>query len=411
MLWIYRFSLFAYKLLIQIASLFNEKASLWISGRKNIWQKISQFQVLAQHQVLWMHVSSLGEFEQGRPLIEQIKKNYHNIQIIITFFSPSGYEIRKNYTFADAIFYLPLDSPKNAQRFYDIIKPNWVIFVKYDFWFFYIREAYLRKIPIFLISAVFKPNQIFFKFYGHFYRKMLRYFSQIYVQDDTSKLLLQKININSIVAGDTRCDRVLQIAQSPLPLNNIRDFIKQRVVVIVGSAWDKDIKILKNIIEQTQKNNVLWIIAPHVVNEEHIQDLIQIIDLPAIRYTQINDINNNIKNGVLWIDTIGILSSLYQFATIAYIGGGFGKGIHNTLEPASFGVPVVFGPNYHKFNEAEDMIKLGAAFSISNADEAFQIINQLIQNETFRSKASIKAQMYIQKSAGATQKIIQQLFH
>jgi len=411
MLWIYRFSLFTYKLLIQIASLFNEKASLWIKGRKNIWQKISQFQTLDQHQVLWMHVSSLGEFEQGRPLIEKLKEQHPEIQIILTFFSPSGYEIRKNYQNADAIFYLPLDSPRNAQQFYNIIKPSWVIFVKYDFWYYYIREAYLRKIPIILISAVFKPNQIFFKFYGHFYRKMLHYFSQIYVQDEHSKLLLEKINIKSIVTGDTRCDRVLQITQKPLPLNEIQNFIEQRWVIVIGSAWDKDLKILKNLIEQSQNNKILWIIAPHIVDEEHIQKLIHIIDLPAIRYTQIKHANKNIKNAVLWIDTIGILSSLYQFAKIAYIGGGFGKGIHNTLEPASFGVPVVFGPKYHKFNEAEEMIKLGAAFSINNSNDASKTINRLIQDETFRSEAALKAQMYIQKSAGATQKIIQHLFH
>jgi len=410
MLWIYRFLLFAYKLLIRIASLFNEKALLWIRGRKNIWQQIGQFKALPQHKILWMHVSSLGEFEQGRPLIEQIKKQYPNIQVILTFFSPSGYEIRKNYSYADAIFYLPLDSPQNAKRFYNITNPHWVIFVKYDFWYYYIREAYIRNIPIFLISAVFKPNQLFFKPYGHLYRKMLHYFSQIYVQDETSKLLLQKLNINSMVAGDTRCDRVLQIAQNPLPLNEIKNIIGQRFVIVVGSAWDEDLIILKNSIEQTQGNDVLWIIAPHMVSESHIQSFVQMINLPSIRYTQMNNQTTFSPNSVLFIDTIGILSSLYQFAKIAYIGGGFGKGIHNTLEPAAFGVPLVFGPKYHKFNEAEDMIKLGVAFSVKNADEAQHIIYQLIQNKTLQTQAAQKAQMYIQKSSGATQKIIQQIF-
>lgn len=401
---LYRSGLFLYALLIRIASLFNQKAKYWIKGRKNIWQKIALFQNPNQSKVLWFHVSSLGEFEQGRPLIEKLKESFPSCKIVLTFFSPSGYEIRKNYTQADAVFYLPLDKPANAKKYYDLIKPDLVVFVKYDFWYYYIREAHKRQIPIILISAVFKNNQIFFKWYGMFYRKILTFFSQIFVQDEGSKKLLEQMDIKAVVAGDTRCDRVLQIAQNPLPLDEVRAFIHNRFTIVAGSMWNEDMQVLKDIINNSGEE-IVWIIASHNIEDAYIRLLEKQITKPALRYSQLKNSNYNAYQ-VLFVDNIGKLSSLYQFAKIAYIGGGFGKGIHNTLEPAVYGIPVVFGPKYHKFNEAVEMIKEGAAFTVNNENESSEIFSKLTSDEVFRNTSSKSAYHYIQRKSGATDLIM-----
>ncbi|MGQ9848304.1 MAG: 3-deoxy-D-manno-octulosonic acid transferase, partial [Bacteroidales bacterium] len=389
----YRFGLFLYTFSIKIASLFNQKAKYWINGRKNIWQKIAAFQNQNQSKVIWFHVSSLGEFEQGRPLIEKLKDLYPSLKIVLTFFSPSGYEIRKSYASADVVFYLPIDNPTNAKRFYELIKPNLVVFVKYDFWYYYIREAHKRNIPIILISAVFQPSQIFFKWYGAFFRNILKNFNNIFVQDEKSEKLLKQIGIHSEVAGDTRCDRVIQIAQNPLPLNEVRAFVQNRFTIVVGSMWNEDMLILKNTINSSP-DDILWIIAPHNIEDAYISLLEKQIIKPTLRYSKLQESKDS-QFQVLFVDNIGKLSSLYQFAKIAYIGGGFGKGIHNTLEPAAYGVPVIFGPKYQKFNEAIDMINEGAAFSIKNKKECSKIFSTLIYNETFRNKSSQIAYRYI----------------
>lgn len=400
----YRFGLFLYALLIRIASLFNQKAKYWVIGRKNIWQKIAAFQNQSQSNVIWFHVSSLGEFEQGRPLIEKLKEQYPSWKIVLTFFSPSGYEIRKSYATVDAVFYLPIDNLTNAKRFYELIKPDLVVFVKYDFWFYYIREAYKRNIPIILISAVFKPNHVFFKSYGEFYRKILKYFSHIFVQDEESGKLLERIGIHSEVAGDTRCDRVIQIAQNPLPLDEVRAFVQNRFTIVVGSMWNEDMQVLKSMINNS-RDDIVWIIASHNIEDSYISLLQKQIIKPTLRYSKLQESKDS-QFQVLLVDNIGKLSSLYQFAKIAYIGGGFGKGIHNTLEPAVYGIPVVFGPKFHKFNEAVEMIKEGAAFSVNNEYECSKIFLKLINDVAFRNKSSKIAYHYIQRKSGATDLIM-----
>ncbi len=400
----YRLGLFLYAFLIRIASLFNQKAKCWINGRKNIWQKIAAFQNQNQSKVIWFHVSSLGEFEQGRPLIEKIKEQYPSWKIVLTFFSPSGYEIRKNYAGADAVFYLPVDKPSNAKKFYELIMPDMVVFVKYDFWYYYIREAYKRNIPIILISAVFKPDHVFFKWYGAFYRKILKYFNHIFVQDEGSEKLLKQIGIGSEVAGDTRCDRVIQIAQNPLPLDEVRAFIQNRFTIVVGSMWNEDMQVLKSTINNSC-DDILWIIASHNIEDSYISLLEKQITKLTWRYSQLQDSKDR-QFQVLFVDNIGKLSSLYQFAKIAYIGGGFGKGIHNTLEPAVYGIPVVFGPKFHKFNEAVEMVKEGAAFTVNNENESSKIFSKLTSDEVFRNTSSKSAYHYIRRKSGATDLIM-----
>ncbi len=402
MIFFYRIGIALYLFVIWLLQLFNKKAKQWIDGRKKIKEK---FKTLAfQGDVVWFHVSSLGEFEQGRPIVERIKTDFPTIKVVLTFFSPSGYEIRKNYSYADAVFYLPIDTPSNARLVYDCINPKLVVFVKYDFWYFYIREANRRNIPIILVSSVFKPNQIFFKWYGQFFRRLLRYFSFIFVQDEQSAELLKKIEIKSEVTGDTRCDRVIQIAQKPLVLNDIRNFIGERFTIVCGSLWNEDLQILKEIINTSNKK-VVWIIAPHNIDEDYLCVLEKQIKLPQIRYSFLTN-HKQTEAQVLIIDNIGMLASIYQFAKIAYIGGGFGKGIHNILEPAVFGVPVIFGPKYHKFNEATEMIASKAAFSISNVREAMNVFNLLIMNDAERKQIAHNAYEYIQKKSGATEKIL-----
>lgn len=407
MILIYRLALFFYQTALWItAHLKNQKAKLWIEGRKNIWNKIKQAQAFKGKKV-WIHVSSLGEFEQGRPIIENIKSKYSNAYIILTFFSPSGYEVRKNYQYADLTSYLPIDNPHNAKKFYDLVQPSIVIFVKYDFWYYYIFEAHKRNIPIFLISALFQPNQIFFTWYGTLFRKMLSFFTHIFVQDKTSQELLKKINILSTIAGDTRCDRVIEISKKPLALNEIKEVIQNRFTIIIGSAWIEDIIILKPIIKKSNFSEICWIIAPHNIENQYVSLIVKELEIQCTKYTELSN-NSNFHNVVI-INTIGLLSSLYQFANIAYIGGGFGKGIHNTLEPAAFGIPIIFGPRYKKFIEAVDLIKHKAAFSVNNVEEAQKIFDQLIKEESFRKTAGEKALLYIQQKAGATEKILQHL--
>jgi 3-deoxy-D-manno-octulosonic-acid transferase len=404
-IWIYNLTVFIYGSLVKLTSLFNHKAQLWVNGRKDVWEKITFFSKENNSTIIWFHVSSLGEFEQGRPVIEQLKKEHPEWKIVLTFFSPSGYEIRKNYPIADAIFYLPIDTPRNAKHFYELIKPQLVVFVKYDFWYHYIHTAYIQKIPIILISAVFKPKHIFFKRYGGLYRKMLSYFSQIFVQDESSASLLKSIQIKAAVAGDTRCDRVLQIAGHSAEIPVIKSFVQNSFVVVVGSAWLKDIEILTDTLSATA-GSVKWIIAPHKIDENTISEIQRSINVSSARYSKIKDDGIGLETSVLLIDNIGMLSSLYQYAQLAYIGGGFGKGIHNTLEPAVYGIPVIFGPCFHKFVEAIDMITIGAAFSVSNEKEFKATFNSLYQNNNLLKEAGIKAGKYIMDKSGATKQVV-----
>ncbi len=405
---VYSFVIYIYWLLIWITHFFNKKAKLWIYGRKNFWSKVKLLTIPQNKKVVFIHVSSLGEFEQGRQLIEEIKKNFSNTYIVLTFFSPSGYEIRKNYQLADAILYLPLDTKSNAKKFYDIFRPNLVVFVKYDFWYHFIFEAYKRYVPIYLISAVFKKQDVFFKWYGRFFNEILKLFTKIYTQDEHSKFLLEKNNINAVIAGDTRCDRVIEISKTASVPHEIEDLIKDRKVVVAGSVWLNDIKVIKNVIRQ--HNQIFWILVPHDISICNINRIIHELKISAIKYSELKSNDSEMYyTNVLIIDNVGMLSSLYKIAHVAYIGGGFNKGIHNILEPTVFGIPVIFGKKYHKFNEAIDMIQINAAFFIENENDANKIFNELLNNNSYREIAGIKAKKYIESKAGATKHIINDL--
>jgi 3-deoxy-D-manno-octulosonic-acid transferase len=394
--------------MIRIVSPFNTKAKLWIDGRKNIFINLKN-SIDKKDNIAWFHASSLGEFEQGRPVIEEFKKTYPNFKILLTFFSPSGYEIQKDYKYADYIFYLPADSKNNAKKFIEIVSPKIAFFVKYDFWFHYLSQLNRNNIPTFIFSAIFRKNQLFFKWYGFWYRKMLTLFTRIYVQDEDSKKLLNNIKINNVeIGGDTRFDRVYNLAQSAKPIKLIEEFSKKNITIIAGSTWEKDEDIIAKYINNNENREINWIIAPHEVHSNHIEKIIKIIERPVLKFSKADETNIQDFN-VIIIDSIGILSSLYRYGNIAYIGGGFGAGIHNTLEAATYGLPVIFGPNYKRFKEACDLIKIKSGFTIANYDNFKKILEHLIYDETIRTKSGESAKNYIKNMCGGTSKILSQL--
>lgn len=402
---LYSLSLFLYSLLIKIASLFNEKAKQRYNGTKETFHIIQKFK---GNKVIWIHCASLGEFEQGRPLIEKIKNKNPDCQIALSFFSPSGFEVQKNYKYADVVFYLPSDNKTNSKRLIKALNPKAVFFVKYEFWHFYLSELKKMKIPIYLVSGIFREKQIFFKVYGEFYRNILKNFSTIFVQNNNSLKLLQNINIkNVIVTGDTRFDRVFEISQQKKSFPIIEKFSQNKFILVAGSTWEKDEEILINFINETQ-TDVKFIIAPHEIKKENISRIKSLINKNVIVFSEIKD-GESLQANVLIIDNVGMLSSLYAYADVAYIGGGFGKGIHNTLEAAVFGVPIVFGTKYSKFDEAKELIKRKAAFSISNNNEFNEIFNKLIANKNFKDLAGNKSKDYVYENVGASDKILNQI--
>lgn len=409
MLLFYRIALFFYVCSIHFAAFLGQsKAKLWVAGRKNIWTKIEQAFVQNKSAVIWIHCASLGEFEQGRPLIEQFKTTYPNYKILLTFFSPSGYEVRKNYALVDWVFYLPLDSSSNAQRFLSITRPQLAIFVKYEYWYFYLYNLKQQKIPSFLISAIFRKKQIFFRTYGGFFRKILFFFETIFVQDSDSKIRLQNIGVSHVViTGDTRLDRVLAIKNQDQKNTKVAQFCSDSLVIICGSTWQPDETILAA--AAAQETTYKWIIAPHEIDEKHLQQLEQRFAFTTtIRYSDtVSDLQLK-EARLLIIDNIGLLSSIYAYANIAYIGGGFGAGIHNILEAAVFKIPVLFGANYHKFKEAQDLIKSEVAFEIKSAEDVLELLQQA-KKSSFKIALAKKAQQYILEQQGATTLIIKHL--
>jgi 3-deoxy-D-manno-octulosonic-acid transferase len=394
MLLLYNIGIRSYFFIIWLASFFNKKAKLWLTGRK-------AQRVHAHNNSIWFHFASLGEFEQGRPVLEQIKTIYPDNKIVITFFSPSGYEIRKDTPLADAVYYLPLDTAKNAREFIDTIKPQMAIFTKYEYWYHYFYELHQREIPLYVISAIFRPGQVFFKWYGSLHRQILRFVTMFFVQDTQSKQLLESIGINNTtLSGDTRFDRVWANAQHPKSLPVIAEFKNNHQLFIAGSTWPEDEKLLAAL--PVKYPHWKFIIASHEINEEKIEKLIALLpNNSATRYSQLTT-----HHQTLIIDNIGMLSSLYQYGNIAFIGGGFGAGIHNTLEAATFGLPVIFGPNYSKFKEAKDLVALKAGFSIDNERELLGITETLIEDEAFYSAAGNKARRYVEENTGATKAIV-----
>jgi len=398
MLIIYNIALLLYFFAVYVAAIFNPKARLWVNGRKDT-------KYINTKQSIWFHFASLGEFEQGRPVLEYYRAKYPNQKIVVTFFSPSGYEIRKNTPLADAVYYLPLDTAANARHFIDTIQPTLTIFTKYEYWYHFFNELHKRQIPLYIISGIFRPGQVFFRWYGGLHRKMLSFVTYFFVQDEQSIQLLQSIDINNaLISGDTRFDRVWANAQAPKALPVINEFKNNHKTFIGGSTWPDDEKLIATLVNDY--TDWKFIIAPHEISEEKIKNLINL--LPAnsvIRHSQLDTHLPLTNYQTIIIDNIGMLSSLYQYGDIAYIGGGFGAGIHNTLEAAAFGLPVIFGPNYNRFKEACDLIDEQTGFSISNEAELKSTVAYLVEDEERYNAISKKIKHYVQDHNGATKTI------
>lgn len=406
---LYNLSIFLYSILIKLASPFNQKASQIRKGRLEAFKQLPN-KLNPDRPVIWVHCASLGEFEQGRPLIEAIKEQYPAYQIFLTFFSPSGYEIRKNYDLADAICYLPADTKNNARKLIELVNPEIVFFVKYEFWFHYIKELKRRNIPLFIVSAIFRENQLFFKSspWGKWYRNLLFEFKHFFVQDQQSVELLQGIGLKNVtLAGDTRFDRVAQISRNGKVIPLVEKFKNNHPLVVAGSTWKPDEELLVKYI--LANPHVKFIIAPHETKKGNIDRLISLLKTSAVCYTQATADTVSDKQ-VMVVDTIGLLSSIYQYADLAYIGGGFGVGIHNTLEAAIFGMPIVFGPNYLKFNEATAMVKLQVAFPVNDFSQLKAILDSLLSEPAKREKIALTCTQFTNQNLGATQTIIRQVF-
>jgi len=405
---LYNISIYSYHLLISVSSLFNEKARLWLMGRKNIFFSLSDI-INTKDKFVWFHVASLGEFEQGRPVIEAFREKFPQYKILLTFFSPSGYEIRKDYKGADFIFYLPIDTKINAQKFIQIVNPKLAIFIKYEFWFNYLDVLHKKNIPVFIISAIFRKEQHFFKWYGGWFRKMLKKITFFFVQNRSSLELLDSIGIkNAKISGDTRFDRVFAISQKTQKYPLVAKFTEGKKVFLAGSTWQPDEELIEQLADKN-KNDIKFIIAPHEVHEERIRSLISRFGKhKVLRHSESDEININHAD-ILIIDGIGFLSSLYQYCDVAYIGGGFGKGIHNILEAATFGKPVIFGPNYFKFQEAVELISQGGAISVNNINELFKNTDKLLKEADYYRTCSEICKNYIISKCGATHIILDNL--
>lgn len=402
---VYTFSIKLYTLIIWLAAMFNTKAAKWIYGRKNVFSKMAAKNQPDQKWI-WFHAASLGEFEQGRPLIEAIKQKWPQYRILLTFFSPSGFEVRKNYELADCVSYLPEDTPANARKLIQLFDLKAIFFIKYEFWFNYMNEANRQQIPLFFVSAKFRPSQHFFSFYGGWFRRHLKAVNHFFLQDDISSKLLKSINIHQFtVTGDTRFDRVLKLAQQASKFPVVVHFKGGNPLIVVGSSWPADEKLLFPIFDKLPSNYKI-IVAPHDISEKHIAEIEKKIGEISIRYTEY-DYNGNHK--VLIINNIGILSQLYQYADFAYVGGGFGVAIHNIQEAVTFGCPVIIGPKHKNFTEAVDLIKLGGVYEVSDAASMEKVFFKLINDESLRLKTSSVCKAYVEKQTGATELIIASL--
>jgi 3-deoxy-D-manno-octulosonic-acid transferase len=409
---IYRLAILAYGAAIHLAALFSAKARQWVAGRRNWHVRQAQQKALLgidSPPVLWMHCASLGEFEQGRPLLEKVRKAYPQYQILLTFYSPSGYEVRKHYQGADAICYLPLDTPRNARRFVALWQPQIAIFVKYEFWYYHFRALSEAGIPIIMIAAIFRPGQAFFRWYGRPFLRMLKWTKHLFLQNESSaRQLSAKGLTHYTVCGDPRVDRVAEIAANAPKFPLVERFVNQQPVLVIGSAWPEDDEVLLPLLNQHFPKGWKIIYAPHHISDRQIENFRKSFQGSAIRYSQAEEQDVGHPQ-MLIIDNIGMLSALYQYGKIAYIGGAFGDGLHNTLEPIAFGLPVLFGSGYHKFEEATYLVESGGGVAVNNADELIQAFQQW-QEEPAYQQASASASAYISNNRGASEKILNQLF-
>jgi 3-deoxy-D-manno-octulosonic-acid transferase len=401
---IYNIGIYLFSGLAWLISPFNLKVRLWITGRKN-WFELLKKKIGSEERYVWIHCASLGEFEQGRPVIEALKKEKPHIKILLTFFSPSGYEVRKNYQMADIICYLPADTPGNAEKFIKLVDPAVVIFVKYEFWHNYLTILGNKKIPLYLISGIFRKDQHFFRWYGTFFRNMLEKFSWLFVQDQQSLELLGDISIKNVtVAGDTRFDRVMQAAGTARDIPQLQRFRGDEKLFLAGSSWKQDEEIITRYINK-YPDRIKWIFAPHEIDSRNIERLAKLLKTKYIKFSEFTDADTDAR--VLIIDNIGMLSSAYRYACIAEIGGGFGKGIHNILEPACWSIPVLFGPNHRIFREAVELIGSGGAQTFSDYEGFEKIVEQWLSNKETYQKAAEAAGKYVRENTGATGKIMQ----
>lgn len=393
--------------LLTISSLFNKKISAWWKGRKGWKERLDKIRLHEEKLNVWFHCASLGEFEQGKPLMQQIAQTYPRVNLYVTFFSPSGYEIKKHDPLAFCVEYLPLDTPQNAKIFIELVRPSLAIFVKSELWPNFVAELRRKRVPRMLISARFYQKQALFAWYGRIFLKTLASFDFVYVQDAASQRLLNKVGISSVVAGDTRYDNVLSTQKKPQPLPLIERFVGSSKVLVVGSCWQEDLELICPYLNQEVKD-LKTILAPHDVSESMISHIVSQLRVPAVRYSQLVECPDLTLEGmqVLIIDCIGILAHTYKYATVAYVGGAFKQGLHNILEPAAFGKPVLFGPNYDGFPEAGEMLSQGGGFSVSNQMEFGQAINGLLQDNSFCMEASLKNKQFIERKTGATEKIM-----
>ncbi|MBG9378160.1 3-deoxy-D-manno-octulosonic acid transferase [Panacibacter sp. DH6] len=399
-----------YPVAAKLLGIFNRKAKLWVEGRKDIFELISAKLSADKRKKIWVHCSSLGEFEQGLPLIEELKQRYSTYAIVLTFFSPSGYEHEKNNRYTDHVFYMPMDSRANAKQFFDIVQPSLVVFVKYEFWFYYLYEAKVRNIPLVLVSGIFRKSQPFFKWYGDFHRGMLQCFTYLFVQTDAALALLQSIHIsNASVSGDTRFDRVLEIAEDFKAMPVIQTFCAGKKTVVAGSTWTDDDEALDHYANTHPDHR--FIVAPHNIGEERLKEC-EALYQQSVRYSvYAHDITAGVNANTLIIDNIGMLKYLYKYATVCYVGGGFGgDGIHNVLEAAVYNKPVVFGPVYDKYFEATELINNEGAFAVANALELEEMLDELFDDTDLYEYCAAAAGNYVRSKKGATAGVMQYIY-
>jgi len=400
---LYSLGIMIFTALAYLVSPFNPKVMQWIRGRKG-WFAAIKDKISSGEKNIWIHCASLGEFEQGRPVIEAIKKNRPGYKIVLTFFSPSGYEIRKNYQHADCISYLPPDTPRNASKFISLVNPVYAVFVKYEFWNNYISILHKKGIRLYLISGIFRPGQHFFRWYGSFFRGILGKFTHFFVQDQQSSDLLKGIGLKNItLAGDTRFDRVMEIASSARDIPGIKKFRSDEKLFLAGSSWKQDEEIIAKYINRYPER-MKWVFAPHEIDKTNIERLERLLKVKSARFSEFNDSSSEAR--VIIIDNIGMLSSAYRYAYFAAIGGGFGKGIHNILEAASWNIPVLFGPNHNKFREAVELLELGGAMTFGNYDEFAKILDTWIDDEAAYALSAEAAGRYVRSNTGATGAIL-----
>ena len=410
MFFIYNITIIIAGFLLKIAALFIPKIKLFVNGRKSVFDTLSN-KIKSTDKIIWFHAASLGEYEQGLPVIEKIKIKFPNHKVVISFFSPSGFEVRKNNQVADFTVYLPLDSKSNAKKFLEIVRPEMVFFIKYEFWPNYLNELKKLEIKTYLISGIFREKQAFFKWYGGFYRSALKSFKHFFVQNESSKILLHSIGLNNVkISGDTRFDRVVSILERDNSLDFIEDFKNNTITIVFGSTWSKDENLIVNYINQASKD-IKFIIAPHNIKQEQILDLKNSISKKTILFTEKDNLDLSVFD-VIIIDTIGILTKIYSYADIAYVGGGFGNpGVHNILEPATFGVPIIIGPNFSHFAEAIALVHQEGCVSISNQEELNEAFDNLISNVDIREEKGHICATFIDMNKGATDIILKHIIN